>query len=94
MWKERPWINIAGLNSAVYSSRVSVSRCSGKNGGKGVNMVSLVMISYSASPPWLAVLDWNMLWGAGELSWLKWHKCKSLKNIKPSCKIVFEKEGD
>lgn len=80
--------------SCLQQQSVLVSHCSGKNSGKGVNMVSLVMISYSASLPWLAISDWKVLWGTGELFWLKPCKCKSLKNIKPSCKVVFEKEGD
>lgn len=36
--------------SCSQHQSVSVSGCSEKNCGKGVNTVSLVMISYSASP--------------------------------------------
>lgn len=77
----------------LQQQSVFVSCCLEKSSGKGMNMVSSVMMSYSASPRWLAVFDWNVLWGAGELFWFKWHKCKSLKNIEPSCKLVFEEKG-
>lgn len=79
--------------SCLQQQSVSVSCCSEKNCGEGVNMVSLIMISYSASPPVLAVSGWNVLWGARKLFWFEQHKCKSLKNVKPSCKAVFEKEN-
>lgn len=38
--------------------------------------------------------DWNVLQGASKLFWFEQHKCKSLKNVKPSCKAVFEKEEE
>lgn len=37
--------------SCLQQQSVSVSCCSEKNCGEGVNMVSLVMIFYIASPP-------------------------------------------
>lgn len=51
--------------SCLQQQSAFVRRRSGKNSGKGVNMVSSIRISYSASPPWLAIPDWNVLGGVG-----------------------------
>lgn len=32
--------------------------------------------------------------GASKLFWFEQHKYNSLKNVKPSCKAVFEKEEE
>lgn len=56
-----------------------------------VNMVSSVTTSYSASPPSACSVRLECVLGESQLFWFEQHKCKSLKNVKPSGEAVFGK---